>query len=189
MKKSLVLFVSIIYFNTMLAQTIVDFKKPIKIRDWHVIDDVVMGGRSAGQFSLTNYGYAIYSGMVSLENRGGFSSLRCALPPLMVSPKDRIQIHLKGDGKQYQFLVKADQKHQHNYRLPFKTTGNWETIDLKLGDLVPSFRGKTLDIPNFSHRWITELGFLIGNKTAERFQLCIASIKVISKEDISTVPR
>jgi len=33
--------------------------------------------------------------------------------------------------------------------------------------LYPSFRGRKLDLPNFSHDYIEEIVFLIGNKKPE----------------------
>ena len=38
--------------------------------------DVVMGGKSSGSFALSPEGHGVFKGAVSLENNGGFSSLR-----------------------------------------------------------------------------------------------------------------
>lgn len=54
---------------------IIDFSPDSNLRDWEVEDDVVMGGRSEGAFSLNQEGNAVFSGNVSLENDGGFSSV------------------------------------------------------------------------------------------------------------------
>ena len=53
-----------------------DFNIKSDISNWKVVDDVVMGGRSNGNFELNKNGYGVFSGNVSLENNGGFSSLR-----------------------------------------------------------------------------------------------------------------
>jgi hypothetical protein len=42
--------------------------------------------------------------------------------------------------------------------------------------MYPSFRGRKLDAPNFSHDSIEEIVFLIGNKKNERFELIIDKI-------------
>jgi hypothetical protein len=42
--------------------------------------------------------------------------------------------------------------------------------------MYPSFRGRKLDAPNFSHDNIEEIVFLIGNKKNERFELIIDKI-------------
>jgi NADH dehydrogenase [ubiquinone] 1 alpha subcomplex assembly factor 1 len=44
--------------------------------------------------------------------------------------------------------------------------------------MVPSFRGRTLDMANFPGDSLEEIGFLIGNKKAEDFKLLIDYISV-----------
>ena len=53
-----------------------DFSTESDLNNWQVVDDVVMGGRSDGQFSLNEQGHGVFEGRVSLENNGGFSSVR-----------------------------------------------------------------------------------------------------------------
>ncbi|MFQ3182569.1 MAG: NADH dehydrogenase [ubiquinone] 1 alpha subcomplex assembly factor 1, partial [Polaribacter sp.] len=59
----------------MTSQIIFDFNKSSNIKNWIVIDDVVMGGKSSGSFKLSSDGYGIFMGDISLENNGGFSSV------------------------------------------------------------------------------------------------------------------
>ncbi|MDX1769545.1 MAG: CIA30 family protein, partial [Arenibacter troitsensis] len=42
--------------------------------------------------------------------------------------------------------------------------------------MYPSFRGRKLDMPNFSKNSIEEIVFLIGNKRTENFTLLIDKI-------------
>ena len=64
-------------FLTMVMSTTVlfDFNDEMSIQQWQIEDDVVMGGRSDGNFRLDDSGYGVFEGEVSLENNGGFSSL------------------------------------------------------------------------------------------------------------------
>ena len=62
------------------------------------------------------------------------------------------------------------------YSVEFKTSKDWFIYEFPLKDLYPLFRGRTLDIPNFDSQKIVELGFLIGNKKAEQFELHIDEI-------------
>ncbi len=162
----------------MTAQTIVNFKENASIKNWYVVDDVVMGGRSSGTFGLSKEGYGKFSGEISLENNGGFSSVRYALETLNVRPESKIRIHLKGDGNSYQFRVKDKRRQYYSYITQFETTGDWQSIEITLADLYPTFRGRELDIPNFNHNTIEELRFLIGNKKPQKFQLLLESIEV-----------
>lgn len=169
----------LLFSSTMNAQTIVDFTEIKTTENWQVVDDVVMGGRSSGSFDLTNAGYAKFSGSVSLENNGGFSSVRLDIETLNVGPDSKIRIRLKGDGNPYQFRVKHDRNEYYSYTTQFETTGEWQTVEIPLANLHPSFRGRRLDLPNFDHDTIEELRFLIGNKKPQEFQLLLESIVVI----------
>lgn len=156
--------------------TIIDFNKNSNLLGWRVVDDVVMGGRSSGEFSINNEGHAEFYGLVSTENNGGFSSLRYRFEKLDIVGFTTIKIRLKGDGKKYQFRVKPNQFNQYSYTNYFQTSAEWETIEIKLADLVPTFRGRVLDMDNYDGNELEELGFLVGNKRNETFKLIIDSI-------------
>ena len=162
-------------------QVIFDFNENASLQNWEILDDVVMGGRSQGDISLSPEGYGRFSGHVSLENNGGFSSVRYIPDGLEVNPQDQIKIRLAEDGKRYQFRVKHDKQAYASYITYFETTGDWEEISILLSDLYPTFRGKTLDQPNFNHHAIQQLGFLIANKKAQDFELLIDKIMLISE--------
>lgn len=160
----------------MSEQTIINFKENPSTKNWFVVDDVVMGGKSLGKFSITDEGVGMFSGQVSLENNGGFSSVRLDIDALAVTAESRVKIKLKGDGSTYQFRIKDTSSTRHSYTASFTTTGTWETFEFTLADLHPIFRGNTLDLPNFDKTTLAELRFLIANKKAQNFELLIASI-------------
>ncbi len=91
----------------------------------------------------------------------------------------KVKIRLKGDGKNYQFRIKDDINSYYSYIITFKTSGEWETITLNLKDLHPSFRGQTLNLPNFDGKYLEEIVFLIGNKKDESFELKLDKIELI----------
>ena len=70
------LFTTIAMAILVQSQLIFDFNQTNPVNHWTVVDDVVMGGRSYGRFSIDSEGHGVFSGNVSLENNGGFSSLR-----------------------------------------------------------------------------------------------------------------
>jgi len=156
--------------------TIVNFTKNSKFHAWRVVNDVVMGGRSTSTIGIDLNGNAVFKGNVSLENNGGFSSLRHRFDKLDVSKFKTIKIRLKGDGKKYQFRAKSSIFNQYSYVNYFQTNGDWQTIEINLSNLSPTFRGRILDMPNFRGNQLEEIGFLIGNKTNESFELMIDSI-------------
>jgi NADH dehydrogenase [ubiquinone] 1 alpha subcomplex assembly factor 1 len=154
-----------------------DFSQNSSLSDWRVVDDVVMGGRSNGQFSIDDAGNGVFEGEISLENNGGFSSLRHSLKR-KVDKYSTVKITLKGDGKSYQFRTKSNPTDRHSYISEFKTSGDWQEILISLSDMYPAFRGKKLTIPNFNSDQICELAFLIGNKKPETFRLVISKIEL-----------
>ncbi|WP_111881592.1 CIA30 family protein [Aequorivita sp. CIP111184] len=160
----------------MQTTTIFDFNKTIKTNDWNVVDDVVMGGKSSGTFYVNKEGNGVFEGRVSLENNGGFSSLRYRFNKITTKQYAKIVLRIKGDGKAYQFRIKNKSSNYYSYIAYFDTTKNWETIELNLSDMYPTFRGQKVNMPNYDNESIEEIAFLIGNKMAEDFKLEIDSI-------------
>lgn len=163
---------------SMSPMIIFDFNTQSDIQDWLVTDDIVMGGESSGTLNLSANGYGEFSGSVSLENNGGFSSLRYRFEKLKVKGYNKISIKLRGDGKTYQFRIKSNSRDYYSYISTFSTSGEWQEIEIPIKDMYPSFRGRKLDQANFSHDYIEEIGFLIGNKKAEKFKLLIDKIEL-----------
>jgi len=153
-----------------------DFTTEASLRYWQVVDDGVMGGRSDGRFGLTEDGYGIFFGEVSLANNGGFSSVRYAPGTLDVRGRQALVIRLKGDGKKYQLRLKRRRDDYHSYITTVTTSGEWQEITVPLKEMYPSFRGYRVDLPNFKAEQIEEFAILIGNKKAEAFELLIDSI-------------
>lgn len=161
---------------TLDTMVIFDFKSTSGIDQWLVVNDDVMGGRSQSSFELTAEGTGLFSGKVSLENNGGFSSLRYNMDAVQTKEFNTLAVRLKGDGRNYQLRIREKQGDYFSYIATFETTGEWQTIEVPLAEMYPSFRGRKLDRPNYSGSSIVELTFLIGNKKAEAFALEIEKI-------------
>jgi len=174
MIQKLVIFISLIAM--VQASTIFDFNKKADITNWKIVDDVVMGGRSSGKFYVNKEGNAVFEGNVSLENNGGFSSLRYRFDAVSTISYSKIVLKVKGDGKSLQFRVKNKSSDYYSYICFFTSSKDWQTIELPLSDMYPAFRGRKLNIPNYNGDAIEEIAFLIGNKKAETFKLEIDAI-------------
>lgn len=155
---------------------ITDFKAEIGLTEWEVEDDVVMGGRSQGTFEISTAGHAIFSGKVSLENNGGFSSIQRDFDAINVSNYEKAYIRVKGDGKRYQFRVKSSTRERPSYIYEFDTDGSWQTIEIPFAEMAPRFRGNRLKMPNYPGQTMAHMRFLIANGNAESFQLTIDKI-------------
>ena len=166
----------IIILLLMQSMTLFQFNSDSNIENWRILDDVVMGGCSNGEFKINTDGYGEYYGEVSLENNGGFSSLRYDFESLDSSKYLKFRLRIKGDGKTYQFRVKSNTNDRHSFIYNFKTTKDWQNVDIPFSDMFASFRGYRLDIPNFNGQQMEEIAFLIGNKKEETFKLLIDTI-------------
>lgn len=176
-----ILIILFLFNMTADSKTIFDFNPNSSLQNWRIVDDDVMGGRSNGTFEITPEGHGLFSGEISLENNGGFSSVRYDLSDLNVNEDSAVKVRLKGDGKRYQFRVRHNSD-RHSYITYFETTGEWQKIEFRLGNLTPTFRGRELSLPNFNHDSISEIGFLIGNKKAESFRLLIDKLELINSK-------
>ncbi len=158
--------------------TIFNFNKNSDLSYWTIVDDVVMGGRSDGSFKINKDGHVEFYGKVSLENNGGFSSLRHNFNKIDGKSYSKFVLRIKSDGKNYQFRVKDSRYNRYSYITEFKTSGEWQTITIPFNIMYASFRGYRLDMPNYKGNQMEEIAFLIGNKKEESFNLLIDSITI-----------
>lgn len=172
------MFIILLFSLTMNSIVLFDFNVKSNVDNWRVVDDSVMGGISSSKFFVDVAGNGVFKGTVSLENNGGFCSVQHYPKPISVKEKKVFSIRLKGDGKTYQFRVKSKRSNYYSYIYEFQTTTDWQTIEIPITELHASFRGKTVDIPNYDGESIEEIAFLVGNKKNEDFQLMIDKIEV-----------
>ena len=105
----------------------------------------------------------------TVVNNGGFCSVKCDLNSIAVDKNKIICLRIKGDSKNYQFRVKTKKSDAHSYIYPFRTSGDWQNIEIPVTEFYPSFRGKQLNIPHYNGSNLEEIAFLIGNKKGENF--------------------
>lgn len=130
-------------------KVIFDFANPsIDLQEtWGAVDDVVMGGVSQSKIRLAE-NRAIFAGIVSTDNNGGFASVRTRnfTPPMDLSDYEGIELRVKGDGKRYKFITRCEGKWDGvGYCYSFDTIHDYPTtIRIPFLDLIPVFRAKTV---------------------------------------------
>jgi len=137
--------------NTSITaeKTLFDFSNPSSdIKEiWGAVDDVVMGGVSESQITLTG-GSTLFSGIVRTENNGGFASVltRNLNPPLNLSNYEGIELQVQGDGKRYKLILRCEGRWDGiGYCYSFDTLDRTlQTISIPFGDLIPVVRAKTM---------------------------------------------
>ncbi|WP_246828902.1 CIA30 family protein [Synechococcus sp. PCC 7502] len=172
-----------------------NFRDPSKNSQdaWGAIDDVVMGGVSQSNITVSSSG-AIFSGVVSTANSGGFASVRTRNfePPLNLAQYTGIELRLKGDGQRYKFLVRGETRWDGvAFSISFDTERErWITVRIPFTQMQPIFRSKTVAgaILNPAQIYAFQLmlskfeydGALNPRFTAGNFQLQIESISAYS---------
>jgi uncharacterized protein YbjT (DUF2867 family) len=145
------------YIKPATEKTIFDFTNPTtQIKEtWGALDDVVMGGVSQSNIRLQSdregdkhWSRAVFSGLVSTDNNGGFASVRTRNfdSPLDLSEYEGIELRVQGDGKRYKFITRCEGKWDGiGYCYSFDTIYNFPTtIRIPFRDLIPVFRAKTV---------------------------------------------
>lgn len=142
------------------------------------------GGRSDGRFKVNEDKNMEFYGTHSLENNGGFASVRARGTKLGLENDDVIFARVRGDGREYNFnLYVPSNIGRISYRQSFKTKqGEWIEVSLPLEKFVATWRGsvfpnETLDTGN-----VTGIGFLLGDKKAGPFKLEVKWIKLVKPE-------
>ncbi|MCD8439751.1 CIA30 family protein [Tenacibaculum finnmarkense] len=168
----------LILFTIFLCMNdeVIIFDKNTIPQNWIITNDDVMGGVSTSSMKLNTDKQLVFSGAVSLDNNGGFAMTRLPIAINFDDKKTNLIIKLKGDGKKYQFRIKAKEDQRFWYVQPFETTNKSEEIILPLHKFYASSRGNLVDVPNYSATTISEIAILIGNKKNENFNISIEKI-------------
>ena len=156
------------------VQMITDFTGESEAERWRSVDDVVMGGVSQSTFSVASEGVGVFSGELSLENSGGFASVRRTVDDVDFSGAEAIALRIKGDGRPYQLRLQTDVTNDGiSYRQAFETQAEeWIEVRLPIADFEPVFRGELVeDTPELALGEIKQIGFLLADKQPGAFRL------------------
>ena len=164
--------------------TVFTFDNESDVRVWPATNDGVMGGLSEGRSEITRNGVLRFSGKISLENNGGFASIRSASGKTDLADYDGILIRVRGDGKRYALTIRTDvQIRAGSYRVKFDTKADeWLEVFLPFADFrATSFGMELPKAPPLDPRNIRSFGFLISDKQAGPFTLDVDWIKAASR--------
>ncbi len=148
---------------------------------WTAVNDGVMGGLSRGGPVIAD-GHLRFSGTLSLENNGGFSSVRTTGRTFDLSGTTEMVLRVQGDGRTYQLRLATDARVRNSavsYGAEFSTAaGQWTEVRIPFATLVPTYRGTRLDGPPLKLANVEEIGLLIGDSREGPFVLLVDWIKV-----------
>lgn len=152
---------------------------------WYSVDDGVMGGVSQSGFTVHDGDEGRFAGETSLENGGGFASVRrepAALEQVLTQASG-ITLDVCGDGRTYQLRLKSRALGDSSaYRAKFTPpAGEWQTLTFRWQDFEAVRRGKRLtDAPALTPESIYQLGFLIADRQAGVFCLRVRRLEALA---------
>jgi monofunctional biosynthetic peptidoglycan transglycosylase len=153
------------------SEMIVHFRTATE--SWPNIDDTVMGGVSSSEMVIED-GVAVFRGEVSLENNGGFASVRSDSRDHDLSAFDGLVIRVRGDGKRYKVRLRTTGSFGGpSYQATIEPApGKWQEIKIPFREFAPVFRGRRLpDHPPLDPGEVKTFGLLIADKQAGPFRL------------------
>lgn len=162
---------------------LIDFSSPTSPTGWQAIDDRVMGGVSGSRLRHDPAGYAVFEGVVSADNGGGFASVRHSQLPLGSPDTIAYRLQVLGDGKRYKLNLRTDHafdgvNHQAGFHPP---AGQWTTIELPLLAFVPTFRGRSVaHAPALLPARVSQVGLMIADQQWGAFSLGVQSIRCVT---------
>ena len=127
---------------------VIDFRDPAQVLGWTPVNDRVMGGVSTSQATSTADGMA-FIGVVSLDNNGGFASIRALPCEYGLAGAIALVLRVRGDGKTYKFGIRTDDAYDGvQYQMRFTTQASeWQDIHLPINEFHPTFMGRTVQAP------------------------------------------
>jgi NADH dehydrogenase [ubiquinone] 1 alpha subcomplex assembly factor 1 len=164
-----------------MTSVLFDFGDPGSVALWHPINDGVMGGLSISQLRHDRAGHAEFAGQVSLDNNGGFASVRCLAGDYGRDGALAYLLDVRGDGKRYKLNLRTENRFDGiNYQARFDPpAGVWTTCRLAGADFLPTWRGRPVpDAPPLDTTRVQQMGLMIADRQAGPFCLAIRAIAV-----------
>ena len=168
---------------TPTTSVLFDFSDPSSATGWFNQNDTVMGGVSDSASAWVD-GHLVFSGNLSLDNNGGFTStfgpINEQLPALM-SGANAIVVTARGDSQTYLMQIRNSDNTRYIQR--FTTVADSEqSYILPIADFVsvdwrlsPIAGAAPMDIAN-----VVQIGFYLLDKQVGPFEIAISSISADS---------
>jgi len=184
-RKMLALPLLILMGSSLMAddtpKVLLDFNGADAIKEWQTVNDGVMGGVSEGKMKITEKKTLEFYGTLSLENNGGFASVRTKAKKLGLNKGDTLVAKLRGDGREYTLNLYLNKPLMaFSYRAAVQTKKDeWIEVKVPLDKFeATSFGRPVKDAGAVKPEEVNALGFLLGDKKAGPFKMEVEWIKV-----------
>lgn len=154
---------------------------------WRVVNDSVMGGVSRGQVTATDTS-VVFVGELSLDNNGGFASIRTVPSELDLADAEGLSVTVLGDGRTWWFTVGSRDRPlgAGSYRAPLPTrAGEETTVALSFSDFQYTAYGRPVrGMPPLasSTARIDSVGVLLADKTPGPFTISLLEVRPVPRK-------
>jgi NADH dehydrogenase [ubiquinone] 1 alpha subcomplex assembly factor 1 len=165
-------------------QMLLSFDKPESAKQWRTINDNVMGGVSEGKCHITKENTLEFSGNLSLENNGGFASVRSTAMKLDLDKLEGVILRIRGDGRSfYCNLHVPTAMPAFSYRAKVDTKKEqWQEVRIPWKEFRATAFGRELEKKSsLDASKVNAIDFLIADKKAGPFKFEVEWIKGIPK--------
>jgi monofunctional biosynthetic peptidoglycan transglycosylase len=143
-----------------------------------------MGGVSKSAVEIIESNILRFSGTMSLDRNGGFSSARSDWKPINLDGFDGILLRVLGDGNMYRLRIRtAETGSEISYNASFETSSEeWQLIYIPFKDMVPTYRGFVMNVEPLDPTSIGSFGFMLSDKQPGEFDLQVDWIRAVSED-------
>lgn len=168
------------------SRVVARFDDPATVEPWRPLDDRVMGGRSRSSAVWSPEAALVFAGELSLEQGGGFASLRAEVEPMDLRGTSGLLLVARGDGRDYRLNLRdralaqrADEGTQ--FRATFRAEpGGWQRCWLPWSAFAATRRGRLLPgVAPLSLDAIVSVGLMTAFREPGPFRLELRSIEAI----------
>jgi NADH dehydrogenase [ubiquinone] 1 alpha subcomplex assembly factor 1 len=156
------------------VRILLDFDDPAEVDGFSAIDDAVMGGVSSSRLVQAAPGIAAFEGRVSLENNGGFASVRSRPRDWGMAGATALVLRLRGDGKRYRINLRTpNTPSAFRFEAPLDLpAGEWREVEVPVSALRAKAFGRSVPLvgPPDPAR-VRQVGFMISDAQAGPFRL------------------
>lgn len=151
-----------------------DFGKGEELcRNWAVVNDGVMGGLSKRKLSYDE-NYLVFEGQLSLENNGGFASIRSPWSEYDLSGYKKLKIRVRGMGGEFGITLENSRLYyQPNWRFLFTPSEEWQVLEIPLREFEMTRLGRPMgeNLKPKEADDIIRIGIIKADKKTEAFKL------------------
>jgi monofunctional biosynthetic peptidoglycan transglycosylase len=151
---------------------------------WYTVNDNVMGGVSTSLVNTDSERQRMtFSGNLSLENNGGFASIRSHYTDYDLRAYEGIALRVRGDGNIYRFRIQTvETGPEISYTAWFETKEDaWEEIYIPFSKMIPLYRGYVVNkVGPIDPESIRSFGLMLADKQQGEFVLEVDWISALS---------